>query len=141
MLNPLPDAVLYNKTHGPSRDVNGAFLFNPFGTTLRVIASDGGGWDHVSVSAKYRCPTWEEMCWVKDKFFGPEEPAMQLHPARSQYVNHHPYCLHLWRPQSAADIAKVRERWGAEWVDGDLPSPGEIPLPPKEFVGPTASPS
>jgi hypothetical protein len=34
--------------------------------TVVVIASDGMGWDHVSVSLKDRCPTWEEMCLVKD---------------------------------------------------------------------------
>lgn len=45
----------------------GAF-FIPNGagqTPLAVIASDGDGWEHVSVSLPTRCPTWDEMCRVK----------------------------------------------------------------------------
>ena len=65
----------------------------------RVAWSDGGGWDHVSVSWTNRCPTWEEMCKVKKLFFYPEEACVEFHPAESEYVNMHPYCLHIWRAQ------------------------------------------
>lgn len=64
-----------------------------------IVFSWGGGWDHVSVSFKSRCPTWEEMCEVKNMFFHPEEVCVQYHPAESEYVNNHPYCLHLWKCQ------------------------------------------
>jgi hypothetical protein len=64
-----------------------------------IIFSNGGGWDHVSISFKHRCPTWEEMCRVKDMFFSEDETVVQYHPAREDYVNNHPYCLHLWKPQ------------------------------------------
>lgn len=67
--------------------------------TITIISSDGDGWDHVSVSLPNRCPTWDEMCFVKDLFFDPEEVVIQLHPAKSKYKNVHPFCLHLWRPQ------------------------------------------
>ncbi len=63
-----------------------------------VIASDGGGWEHVSVSLNTRTPTWEEMCRIKDLFWGDEDRVVQFHPPRSEYVNNHPHCLHLWRP-------------------------------------------
>lgn len=79
---------------------------------LRVVASWGGGWDHVSVSHPSRIPTWEEMCWIKGLFFDDEEAAMQLHPPKSEYVNNHSRCLHIWRPQSE-----------------------NIPLPPSIYVG------
>ena len=62
-----------------------------------IVFSNGGGWEHVSVSFPNRCPTWEEMCEVKDMFFYEEEIAVQYHPPRNEYVNMHPYCLHLWR--------------------------------------------
>jgi hypothetical protein len=68
---------------------------------LRVIASDGQGWEHVSVSLPYRAPTWDEMCRVKDLFWGDEDTVVQYHPPRSEYVNNHAYCLHLWRPVGA----------------------------------------
>ena len=63
-----------------------------------VVFSNGGGWEHVSVSFNHRCPTWEEMCEIKNLFFHPDEVVVQYHPAESEYVNTHPYCLHLWRP-------------------------------------------
>jgi len=65
--------------------------------TLRIIASDGMGWEHVSVSLANRLPTWNEMCLVKRMFWDEEDCVVQFHPPKSQYVNCHPYCLHLWR--------------------------------------------
>ena len=81
-------------------------------TELRVIASSGLGWEHVSVSTATRCPTWEEMCLVKDLFWRGDEAVMQLHPPKADYVNNHAFCLHLWRPTE-----------------------GAIPLPPSILVG------
>ena len=63
-----------------------------------VIASDEMGWEHISVSRTDRCPTWDEMCQVKSMFWDDEDCVVQYHPPKSQYVNNHPYCLHLWRP-------------------------------------------
>jgi hypothetical protein len=83
------------------------------GVFLQCIASNGEGWDHVSVSLPNRCPNWMEMELVKRMFFNDEETAMQLHVPPSDHVNKHPNCLHLWRPN-----------------DGR-----EIPRPPAEFVG------
>jgi hypothetical protein len=81
-------------------------------TWLLIIASAGEdwlecgfvppAWEHVSVSTVQRCPTWEEMVYVKDLFWGPEETVIQLHPPKSEYVNNHPNCLHLWKPVGIA---------------------------------------
>lgn len=74
---------------------------------LNCQASDGLGFEHVSVSVREigapqpltkRCPTWEEMCRVKDVFWDEEDTVIQYHPPKSKYVNCHPYVLHLWRP-------------------------------------------
>lgn len=77
-----------------------------------VICSDGNDavpWEHISVRIGYkkyhgklaeRTPTWDEMCVMKDLFWGEDEVVMQLHPARSQYVNVHPNVLHLWKPKN-----------------------------------------
>lgn len=80
---------------------------------LTIIASSGEGWEHVSVSRNDRCPSWSEMEHVKRQFFREDEAAMQLHPPLKDYVNCHPYCLHLWRPTDTV-----------------------IPLPPDYMVGP-----
>ena len=77
---------------------NGAFKIPlKSGKTANVIASDGAGWEHVSVSLHNRCPTWGEMCQIKALFWDDEDCVVQFHPPKSQYVNFHPYCLHLWR--------------------------------------------
>ena len=97
--------VRHPLTLDPGDDRNGAFMMRvPTGRRLYILASSGMGWDHVSVSVvdSNETPTWEEMCFVKDFFFEPEEMVIQYHPARSQYVNFHEGCLHLWRPQHEA---------------------------------------
>jgi hypothetical protein len=66
---------------------------------MAVVASIGGGWDHVSVSRKNRVPNWAEMEHVKRLFFKDDETAMQLHVPPSDHVSFHPTVLHLWRPQ------------------------------------------
>ena len=66
---------------------------------LKVICSPLGEeeWDHVSVSTPRKTPTWEDMCLIKDLFFDEAETVIQFHPKKSEYVNNHPHCLHLWR--------------------------------------------
>jgi len=92
----------------------GAFYIprKPGDVPLKVIASDGEGWEHVSVSLPTRCPTWEEMCKVKTIFWDEEDCVVQFHPPRSEYVNNHSFCLHLWRPTSG-EIA-LPPRWMVE---------------------------
>lgn len=90
--------------HGTTKAAgnNGAFLIPPSVAHKRagfwVIASDGMGWRHVSVSTNGRCPTWPEMCFIKDMFWTEDECVIQYHPPKSEYINNHPYCLHLWQP-------------------------------------------
>ena len=88
---------------------NGAFKLRgdivdpPRSPDILCIASDGIGWEHVSVSVAYpdnaprRCPTWAEMVRVKNTFWDPEDCVVQFHPPQSTYRNCHPYTLHLWR--------------------------------------------
>ena len=65
-----------------------------------VIWSSGAGWEHVSIAPydKRTVPSWDDMCRLKDMFFEDDEVVVQYHPAKSQYVNNLPNCLHLWRP-------------------------------------------
>lgn len=77
----------------------GAFHVRLNTGAFRVVASFGLGWDHVSVSRSDRCPTWDEMCQIKRRFFRDDETVMQLHVPPHENINMHPYCLHLWRPQ------------------------------------------
>jgi hypothetical protein len=82
---------------------------------LRVQASDDfDGWEHVSVSLIDRTPTWAEMCRIKGLFWDEEDTVVQFHPPKSEYVNCHPYCLHLWR-----------------WTGGEFPRPSSTLVGPK----------
>jgi hypothetical protein len=67
---------------------------------FKFIASWGEGWEHVSIRLhnQQRCPLWDEMCFFKDLFWRPDETVMQLHPSDCDYINNHPYVLHLWKP-------------------------------------------
>jgi hypothetical protein len=63
-------------------------------------AAEGvGDWEHVSVSRRSRCPEWHEMARVKQMFWDKTETVLQFHPPESEYVNLHPFCLHLWKPR------------------------------------------
>lgn len=67
-------------------------------TKLCIMASPPDGeWQHVSVSTRHRCPDWQEMCFVKSLFWDDEECVVQFHPPKSEYVNNHDFCLHLWK--------------------------------------------
>jgi hypothetical protein len=80
---------------------NGAFIVPIESHSVLAIISDGRGWDHVSVSTKDRCPTWEEMCFVKKLFFRNDETVIQLHPPSRLYIDHQRHTLHLWRHQKS----------------------------------------
>jgi len=78
------------------------------------MASDGMGWEHVSVSLplEQRLPIWDEMCDVKTFFWDSTDMVIQYHPAEKDYVNNHSKVLHLWRPINQ-----------------------EVPKPPPEMIG------
>lgn len=124
---PLPAEVeAYRIMDGPSGSrelanlpdgVFGAFRIPVGDAWFYVIASSGYPevgieWEHVSVSHERFTPKWEHMDAIKRLFWHDDEAVMQLHPPRSQWVNNHSRCLHLWRPN--------REN---------------IPLPPARAVG------
>jgi hypothetical protein len=98
----ITDPAALKRTDGwPGDETCGAFRFQHKGVRLGVQASSGGGWDHVSVSLQHRCPIWEEMEWIKRKFFKDDETAMQLHVAVANHINIHSFVLHIWRPHDS----------------------------------------
>lgn len=103
---------------------NGAFMIpaSAHGMILLLtIVSDGGGWEHASVTPRQRgkrgslalarTPTYAEMDFIKRLFWEDHETVIQYHVPRTDHINVHDFCLHLWRP---IDVA--------------------IPLPPAAFV-------
>ena len=70
---------------------------------------DLAAWEHVSVSVKGKkfCPTWDEMCFVKDLFWEKNECVIQFHPPDAVYVNLAVGCLHLWKPPYATPTPPI----------------------------------
>ena len=86
-------------------DANGGYFVIPI-TKRRmahVIASNGKGWEHVSVHVRdiikpvISIPIWSDMCFIKGVFWDKEDCVVQYHPPESEYVNNHEHVLHLWR--------------------------------------------
>jgi hypothetical protein len=106
--------ILGGKWESPLGAQYGAFTIrNPRNNHILHVISSGAlnEWEHVSVSRKTCCPTWDDMCFVKKAFWLPTETVVQYHPPESDYVNNHENCLHLWRNTKH-----------------------EFQLPPKEYV-------
>jgi hypothetical protein len=91
-------------------------LFKYDGNLYRIIASWGMKWEHVSISlpGQNRCPTWLEMCNMKNLFWREDETVIQYHPAKKDYINFHSFVLHLWLP-----------------IGVDFPKPPTIMIGPK----------
>lgn len=70
--------------------------FNGLTVFVGEFEQDGDRWLHVSCSHHNKLPKWKELREVKNIFVGREKTAIQIFPHESQYVNIHPYCLHLW---------------------------------------------
>jgi len=121
----MKEAPEYYRTRGNVRmGNNGFFVFAHYKVDnyeIRCQISDGEGWEHVSVTVgkkgynASRCPTWDEMCWVKNQFWNEGECVIEYHPPKSEYVSCHPFCLHLWKPVGI-----------------------ELPLPDSIFIGPAS---
>jgi hypothetical protein len=100
---------------GDGSSPEGSFrVLGPREVDLVLQVSVEGGWDHVSVSAPGRCPTWEEMEFARKLCFTDQEWALQYGVPDRAHINCHPYVLHWWRPQCEP-----------------------LPRPPAWMVGPT----
>ena len=91
----------------PSMDKtqNGVFDFVVDGQHCFVIATNGEGWDHISVSCPYNVlPTWDMMEKIKRRFFNDVDFAVEYHPKKEDYVNNVENCLHLWLPNNGEEI-------------------------------------
>jgi hypothetical protein len=92
------------------------FIPNEKKSNFFVIASNGFDWEHVSVSLPHRCPTWNEMCYIKSLFWEESDVAVQYHPAKKNYVNMVENCLHLWRhriisfPEPPWQLVRLKDR-------------------------------
>jgi hypothetical protein len=79
---------------------NGYFCLMIGSERVKVIASDGEGWKHVSVSLHDKpntVPNYKTMCEVRHLFYEDTDWVVQFNPPKSEFINDHPGCLHLWK--------------------------------------------
>lgn len=74
----------------------------PITNGLRAIVDttmiDGKEWRHLSVSRRSRTPSHDDMVEAARAFLDPEKVTLNIFPPRSEWVNVHNHCLHLWQP-------------------------------------------
>lgn len=63
-----------------------------------TLTIDGKEWRHLSVSRRSRTPSHEDMMEAADAFLDRDHVALSIYPKRSEWVNLHEHCLHLWQP-------------------------------------------
>ncbi|PSB52046.1 hypothetical protein C7B67_08540 [filamentous cyanobacterium Phorm 6] len=73
------------------------------------IEKDGNWWVHLSLSRKKSVPTWIDLVKVKEIFLGADALAIQVLPPRSEWVNVHEFCLHLYHCLDQRPIPDFRK--------------------------------
>lgn len=101
---------LWNVRPIPRIGMGGLIKLPDCGTCSVIWTRHDAEWEHVSVSPKhkFKIPSWEDMCRLKDVFFEDEEEVYQIHPPKSHYVNMRENCLHLWKPINEGELSKGR---------------------------------
>jgi hypothetical protein len=64
-------------------------------TVIVGYEGDHVGW-HLSISTRYRLPTWDEIKAARYEFVPNEATMAMLLPPMEEYINVHDYCLHLY---------------------------------------------
>ena len=97
----VPNETLAKQVGNPQSDPAAFRMlspFDPFCELFILVGSLSGAWEYVQVTAPDRCPTWEEMKFVKDCCWDEEDVCFQLHPAKSRYIDKSEFSLWIWRP-------------------------------------------
>lgn len=79
------------------------------------VEADGKPWLHLSLSHPKRMPTYDDLVYLKKHWAGEDRKCIMVMPPKSEHVNIHPFCLHLWcclgedpLPDFSGEICGVR---------------------------------
>lgn len=89
---------LFIEAEAENDGMGGKYYDKYSGKYLNFIFSYQLGWEHLSVSMPHKTPSWEQMCQMKNIFWGEDEVCVEYHPRKEDYVNNHEHCLHIWKP-------------------------------------------
>jgi hypothetical protein len=92
---------------------------------LQILATvqpdaDGTPWYHVSYSLIDKTPTHEQTCMVRTAMFRPDVVVVAVFPPVDEYVNLHPFCLHLWQRLTKDRLIPDLRVDGVPGLTGDL---------------------
>ena len=106
--NTLEEFVL--REFGISSSHRCEFLISTVTETAKISAINfkDSDFEHVMLNPQNRLPTYEEMVSLKEIFWEQGEVTMQVHPAKSEYINIQKYTLHLWRHRSISANAEKK---------------------------------
>lgn len=104
-LTPSEIALMLNKSRQTVSDIKFGRHRN-LSPDLPVKYAGYDFWEHASVSLQDRTPTWNEMSFIKGLFWGEDDLVVQFHPIKSEYINNHEHCLHLWRKKDTNDFCE-----------------------------------
>jgi hypothetical protein len=63
-----------------------------------ILVKEPNGW-HLSMSTKSRLPTYDEMKEIRYQYVPDDVYMAQIFPPKKEFVNVHPYTLHLYQIQ------------------------------------------
>jgi hypothetical protein len=63
-----------------------------------MIWTDGRRWALIRITKPKRVPSFEDICYAKNIFIGPELEAYEVHAPKSRHVNREPNTIDLWCP-------------------------------------------
>ena len=89
-----------------------------------ICSKNSMGWDHVSLHITEasgepikRTPSNEDMQFIRNLLFLEDEIVTEFHPAKKDYINNHPYVLHMWHSTNdcieiptSVDISKIKSK-------------------------------
>lgn len=71
-------------------------VFNTLDGGRVIVSKDGGLW-HLSMSYPGKIPSYEQLKSARYKYLPDDILVAQLFPPSKDFVNLHPYVLHLWQ--------------------------------------------
>ena len=71
---------------------------------LKLLVTIDDGMLHLSISHPKRYPTWDEILRTRYKFVDEKMELVMHLPKKSEYVNLHQNCFHLWQMRFEASM-------------------------------------
>lgn len=81
--------------------------FYVMGGCFIIVGNSPAGF-HMSISAKKRYPTWDEISHARYKLLPGDITMAMLLPPESEYVNLSENCLHIWQVPNDTGVVKLR---------------------------------